>query len=79
MTLLCQVLAIQAHLCALQISHKHIREDGGISPFHRGIITESQNCLSLKASLKTIWSNSPAINRDTHSYIRVLKASPTWP
>jgi len=40
------------------------------------IIELSQNHLSWKEPLKAIWSNSPAMNRDTHSSIRVLRAPP---
>ena len=35
---------------------------------------ESQNYLSWKGPLEAISSNSPAVNRDTHSSIRVLGA-----
>jgi len=34
---------------------------------------ESWNHLSWKAPLKDIWTNSPAMNRDTYSWIRVLR------
>ena len=35
---------------------------------------ESWNHLSWKGPLKAIWSNSPTMNRDTFSYIRLLRA-----
>jgi len=35
---------------------------------------ESQYHLSWKRLLKVTWSDSPAISRDTYSYIRVLRA-----
>jgi len=36
-------------------------------------VTEPQNSLSWKGSLKTIYSYYPAMNRDTYSLIRVLR------
>ena len=38
-------------------------------------IIESQNCLSWKRPIKAIWSNSPAVNRDTYSPITLLYLS----
>ena len=37
------------------------------------IFTESWNHLNWKGPLKVIQFNSPAVNRDTYSYIRVLR------
>jgi len=34
---------------------------------------------SWKGPLKAIWSNSPAMNRDTYSSIRSSEPRPTWP
>ena len=38
--------------------------------------TETQNRLSWKGPFKAIWSNSPAVNRDTHSSIRCSEPHP---
>jgi len=35
--------------------------------------------LNWKGPLKVIWSNSPAMNRDTYSSIRCSEPHPTWP
>ena len=42
--------------------------------YHGHLIMESYNCLSWKCHLKVILSNSPAMNRDTYSYVRLLRA-----
>ena len=38
-------------------------------------IIESHNLLNWKGPLKITWSNSPEMNKDTHSSIRLLRAS----
>ena len=48
----------------------------GSESFHMiiSLIIESQNCLSWKGPLKAIQSNSPGLNRNTYSQIRLLGA-----
>lgn len=43
------------------------------------LIESSWNHLTWKGPLKAIQSNSPATIRDTHSQIRVIRASSAWP
>ena len=44
---------------------------------HPQFFKESENHLNWKGSLETIWSSPPAMNRDTYSYIRLLRALPS--
>jgi len=44
-----------------------------------GQIIESWICWYWKGPLRAIWSNSPAVNRETHSFIRCSEPHPAWP
>jgi len=42
-------------------------------------VIESENFLGWKGPLKVIWSNSSAMNRNTYSSVRLLRAWSIWP